>query len=88
MGFYTFRMNSKIHDAFRIIHPIASHNIISVKYPPPSFFCWGCVGRLNLFICIQTHLTLKMEYLPAHQYMVDELACFSEKHLHLHLQHV
>lgn len=53
--------------------------------PTPFFVvCVGGGGRLHLFICIQTHLTLNIEYLPTHQYMVDELSCYSEKHL----QHV
>lgn len=70
--------------AFKNIQSIALHNIISVKYPPP-FFLLGKGGRLNLFKCIQAHLTLKIQYLNTHQYMVDELACYSEKN---HVQHV
>lgn len=40
---------------------------------------FGKGGRLHLFKCIQAHLTLKIQYLTTHQYMVDELACYSEK---------
>lgn len=77
--FTLFRINSTIHVCIQkhTFNRFAQHHFC--KIPPPPFFLFGKRGRLNLFKCIPAHLTLKIQYLNTHQYMVDELACYSEK---------
>lgn len=51
------------------------------KIPPP-FFLLGKGGRLNLFKCIQAHLTLKIQYLNT--WLMNQLVIQKKKHV----QHV